>query len=404
MNRKKWLAIVWVCMGLAGTAPAVEVISIDINNYGNDTVYSGEAAVPGATKWVAYYGGWGVPLGSPRSANLASVGTIQGSTYAKQVWVGDYGAHDYITGAGDGLLDDGFVSNTVSDPNIIFIGEDMFGSVAGQLHAYRGTFDMYVYGNSPGFFYLVDPNGVSLADVQEVTGTETAGVFELGKNYVIFEDVSIAEPLSVVLVYTNELNGIQLVSKKVPFAVSATATDPNDMTLNAPDYDVAYDTNGREGENTFYGPDVSQDQVYYLDTGEYMEYDILVNAADEGQYALRIDVNTASGDVTLNIYLNGNLLGSLSQAQTGPATMGPLMVNLFEGRHVLRWQTPGLSGANIDNLVFEFVGPIVFNDCDEVYQYGFELPGDITGDCRVGIEDLAYIIADWADYFGPDSE
>ncbi|MCK5173314.1 MAG: hypothetical protein KAR47_07975, partial [Planctomycetes bacterium] len=119
MKKKKLLlTVISLLMGIAPMALAVEVISVDINNFTNDTVYAGEAAVPGATQWVAYYGDWGIPLGSPRSADLADTVTVQPSTYAEQVWLGDPGDHGYISGVGDGLLDDGFFNDGsgTSDP------------------------------------------------------------------------------------------------------------------------------------------------------------------------------------------------------------------------------------------------------------------------------------------------
>ena len=45
-----------ILLSIAAMASAVEVISIDINNYNNDVATTEEAAVPGATEWVVYYG------------------------------------------------------------------------------------------------------------------------------------------------------------------------------------------------------------------------------------------------------------------------------------------------------------------------------------------------------------
>jgi hypothetical protein len=408
MKKHKLLMMVLMSLGLTGILQAAEVISIDINNYGNDVAYSGEAAVEGATEWVVYYGGWGVPLGSPRSANLAEARAYDPenddpypqSTYAAQVWAGDLGGHDYVTGAGDGLLDDGFASFPAGgDPNIFFIGTDLFPQAAD--HAYGGTFDMYVYGNSAGDFYLTDPNGIVIAGPNSITGTETAGVFESGKNYVVFEDVSIADPEnSVLLWYTNELNAIQLVSPKTPFVVSSTATDPNDYTIVSTEWDVAFDTNARDDETeygfgSYYGPDTYPGVVGILYTGDWMLYDLVVNPADKGQYNLSIDI---FGDYTgeLDLYLDENPIGTLSDTSAEP-----LLINLFAGMHTLRWESTGYHGDNVGGISLVYAGDITLEDCDDVYKYGYNLAGDLNRDCRVNLEDLVLIAAEWAQNYNP---
>ena len=111
MKKKKLLTILLLCAGIVQAASAVEVISIDINNYDNDLAYQGQGAYAGGGDWIAYYGGWGIAVGSQRSANLVNQGDgAAAGTYAEQVWIGDAGGHGYITGEGTGLLDDGFVN------------------------------------------------------------------------------------------------------------------------------------------------------------------------------------------------------------------------------------------------------------------------------------------------------
>ncbi len=412
MGTVKFLLAISLMVSIAAIASAGEVISVDINNYGNDTAYVGEAAVAGATEWVVYYGGWGEPVGSPSTDNLAEARVYDvpadpppadpypASTYAEQVWVGDAGGHAYVTGAGGGLLDDGFEPNSVGapDPNLAFIGADLFGQLANDpLHAYGGTYDMYVYSNVAGDFTLTDANGIELA-FGSVTGT-TSGFVE-GENYVVFEDVSIARPGSVFLYYSGQLNGLQLVNNaRVPFAVSSTATDPNDNMIIAGDYTVAYDTNGREDElnygvGSYFGPDVAGGAVYILHTNDSMEYEIVVDAANQGQYELTVDVDTSYGSLDLALTLDGHPLGTLSDSSSGPATMGPLALNLFEGTHLLQWQSD-YSGANIYNLAFAYAGAITLDNCEDVYTFGLELAGDANGDCRVNLDDLVLVVAEW---------
>jgi hypothetical protein len=376
-----------------------EVISIDINNYGNKVAYSGTAGVAGAATWIAYDGGWGVPVGSGRTSGLAEVGEVKAGTYAAQVWMADDGQHNYVSGAGAGLLDDGFVSRTPSptatssDPNLLFVGIEN----AGDVGAYGDVFDVYVYGDSAGTFRLTDANMVPLAAAESVSGT-VAGFVE-GQNYVVFEDIAIANPNSVRLLYSNEINAIQLVKTTTPKSIirHTMTADPNDYTINVPAYSAAYDTNGRAGEITFYGPDISADEVYYLDTNEFMEYDIQIDALNKGKYNFYVDL-TGTMAVTVEVFLDGALRGTV----TGTGTrVGPVGLNLFEGTHIIKWRSTGAHGGNIDDLVFNYVGAISFADCQEVKSYGIAPAGDVTGDCRVSLADLVAVAADWALCYDP---
>ncbi len=401
MGKRRLFAAAVLLLAVISVASADEVISIDINNYGNDMVFAGEAAVPGATIWVGYDGGWGIGIGSPRTSGLANVGQVKASKYAAQVWVGDTGDHGYVTGVGNGLLDDGFIAHAGSDPNLTFIGSDIFADVAGQNFAYGGTFDLYVYGNSAGDFYLTDANDVAFAS-GSVTGTVSG--FVEGENYVVFENIGIANPASVRLVYTNELNGIQLVKKSRPKTIinHHNTADPNDYTIDAVAYSAAYDTNGRDDEidygvGTFYGPDVAGGQVYMLDLDEYMEYDIRITAENAGKYNFYVDLAGQYAG-TLEIFLDGNLIGTVTGTD---ARVGPVEMMLFEGDHVLKWRSTGMHGSNIDSLALLYGGEIVLGTCQDVYKYGLAPAGDVTGDCRVNLDDLALVMAEWAANYNP---
>ncbi|MBN1125107.1 MAG: hypothetical protein JXA82_08870 [Sedimentisphaerales bacterium] len=410
MKKKKLVMNLLLCLALVGWTSAVEVINIDINGYGDDTAYVGEGAyLDGGTEWIAYYGGWGVALGSQRTANLINQGTINPSypdqpgqgfagTYAEQVWIGDDGlGHDYSDGSA--LLDDGFVNITgaggLNDPNIAFFGQG----------AYGGTFDMYVYGNSAGTFTIADGNDI--IDSNSVTGTVSG--FVEGQNYVIFRNVPLGNPNMIRLYYTNEINGIQLVSTKEPFAILP-STDPNNNMIDARNYDEAFDTNARgsvtEPETTYYGPDIGT-YVHYLDTGEYMEYDITVDSA-QGQYNLTADFVTYWGAAELRVYLDGILLGTLTQThhdQDGSVyrSVESLPVNLFEGDHTLRWENTELY-FDVVSLQFEYVKEITLDTCSDVYLYGLEPAGDVNEDCIVDIQDLAEMAAVWTVNYDPEAQ
>jgi hypothetical protein len=387
-----------MCLGMVGVTWAVEVISIDINGYDpNAPAYIGEAAVPGATQWIAYCGGWGVPAGSSRSADLAKYGTIQPSTYARQVWVGDSGInHGYVYGTG--LMDDGFEKSAgaIADPNLYLWGRD----------AYGGTFDMYVYGQQAGSFTVV---AGTFNQTKTVSGSVPAGQFVENGNYVVFPNIQIGDPNGCRIYYTNTLNGIQLVSLKQPKAIVA-STDPNSNVIDARQYDVARDINSRGNQS--YGPDMGSGTggtVNYLDQGEYMVYDITVGPGQEGQYSLaaRVQTNIDNNAANLTMYLDGKAIpgGTL----TYPADMSgafnltnTVTINLFEGSHTLKWaaETSNIY-FNIASLYPVYMGPISFASCDEVFFYGLNLPGDANKDCRVDLTDLLLIAAEWTNDYNP---
>lgn len=403
MKKKKLLTILLLCLGIVGSASAVEVINIDINNYGNDTAYEGEGAYAGGPPWIVYYGGWGIAVGSQRSANLINQGEEPGpGTFAEQVWIGDPGGHGYI-GSGSGLLEDGFVHSSphtdpniaqqLNDPNIAFMGQGAYGS----------DFDMYVYGNTAGIFTIAD--GETILDTQSVTGT-VSGLVE-GENYVVFENVPLGNPNMIRLYYTNEINGIQLVSRKVPFAVIP-SDDPNDNLIDARNYDVAFDTNARTGDGSNqWGPDIGT-YVHYLDTGEYMIYDLVVDAAAEGQYDLSADFVTFWGAAALDMSLDDSLVGTLTQTHhdqdsTVYRSVENLRINLFQGAHTLKWANTELY-FDVVQLRLTYVGPIILEDCEDVYLYGLQPAGDINTDCRVDFDDLAMIVNDWLFNYDPEAQ
>ena len=51
MKKRKVLRFLLLCLGIVGSASAVEVINIDINNYGNEAAYDGQGAYPGGAGW-----------------------------------------------------------------------------------------------------------------------------------------------------------------------------------------------------------------------------------------------------------------------------------------------------------------------------------------------------------------
>lgn len=399
MKKRRAWAVFLLCLMLSGAAGAVEIINIDLNNYGNEEAYSGPGAAGGRTDWIAFSGGWGIAAGSQRSANLVNQGAGRAaSTYAEQVWIGDDGlGHGYIAGSGSGLMDDGFVNTGgaggLNDPNIAFLGEG----------AYGGTFDLIVYGSEAGTFTLADANDIIAS--KSVTGGVSEGFVE-GGNYVVFENVPLGNPNMIRLFYTNVINGLQLVSRKTPVVI-VPSSDPNDNVIDARNYDVAFDTNAREGEITVYGPDLGN-YVHYLDTGEYMIYDISVPEEAQGRYLLSADFVTYWGAAGLNLFLDGKPLGSLTQTQhdQDPSvyrSLEELPVNLFAGTHELKWSNTQLY-FDVVRLRLTYEGPISLDNCADVYLYELAPAGDLTSDCRVDLADLAILVNNWLVNYDPEAQ
>ncbi|MBN1764483.1 MAG: hypothetical protein JW860_04435 [Sedimentisphaerales bacterium] len=400
MNKKRILMMLCICVGLMGVVHADQVINIDINTFGDPCAYTGTAAVDdGINQWTVYYGGWGEPAGSPRCADLTYAGDPNhpAGTYGRAVWVGDPGG-DHTYQAGTALLDDGFVNDpcTAGNPYFALFGDGGYG----------GLFDIYVYGDAAGDFILDIPNDPCfVAITKSVTGTTTG--FVEGENYVIFDDITIVQYNDVQIEYTNELNGLQLVSKSEPLAIL-----PPEQTLviDARNYDVAHDTNARTAgdpaENEQYGPDIG-DSVAWLDAGEYMIYDVVVDPNKVGEYAVSMTLQAEYADAATDIYIDDVYIGTVSYPQQEDDTIyetPPVLGNFFEGNHTLRWFTPGQQYHNIFELKVAHVGPVNMPTCQDVYDYGFNYIGDITGDCSVDLEDFAVLLADWTVNYDPEGE
>jgi hypothetical protein len=287
MMKIKLLTTVLIVLAVVGVVTAAEVINVDIKGFNDNTPYVGNGAYDvGNAVWAPYYGGWGVPVGSPRSEALVPstvpvAHQFLSSVYAAQVWIGDNGQkHGYQSGSG--LMDDGFVANVGAEPNISIFGQG----------AYQGVYDIYVYGRDAGSFILdQNVNGTFVETTKIVSGDANAGEFKLGQNYVVFSDVNVnsSDSHNLYLTYTNKLNALQFVSKKVPFVV-----EPNEsgvIRIQAGNWSVAGDRNNRptaDNEGTKFGPDTFTDasvgrEVGWLDVYEFMDYDITVNEANEGQ-------------------------------------------------------------------------------------------------------------------------
>ena len=408
MMKMRLLAVVLFILGAAGVVLAAEVINVDIKGYGDNTPYVGNGAydVGANAAWTAYSGGWGVPVGSPRSEALvmSSDPEFYSSTYAAQLWIGDDGLnHGYQYGSG--LMDDGFVSDDpcTTEPKLDIFGEG----------AYQGIYDIYVYGNDAGSFRLYY---YGVTTTKTVTGGVAAGQFVLGGNYVVFSNVDLNDTSSgnIYLNYTKKLNALQFVKKKSPFVI-----EPNSLGLiriPAGDWDVAGDRNTRDPETTSFGPDTWFDDgngigrvVGYLDALEFMDYDITVKDGNTGQY--QISLGVMGGPLTgtnyayisaasMNIYLDNRLIGEVNLITPVPAgeigETTKVTANLFAGSHTVRWYLyGGNNGFNLAFVKFNKLGGTVISNCADVVNYGFTLTKDLNGNCVVDLDDVALMVDNW---------
>jgi hypothetical protein len=399
----KLLTTVLIVLVAVGVVTAAEVINVDIKGYNDNTPYVGNGAydIGPNTVWTVFYGGFGVPVGSSRSEGLQFADQpFFCSVYAAQVWLGDDGLnHTYQYGSS--LMDDGFVANPSTQPKLNIYGQG----------AFQGVYDIYVYGRDAGSFIL---NYYGATTTKTVDGTAPAGTFVEGGNYVIFPNVSInnANSNDIYLTYTNKLNALQFVKKKDPVAVK------DGTIIGAGKWDVAGERNIRSDDPCGFAPDTFGvadanigSTVGYLEVGEFMGYDITVDDTNQGRYNIAIDVNTA-GQYRANplrIYLDDKFVGDVCDMILSPPEnlTTTVSVNLFKGSHTVKWHMPyqgsgGSTGSNIIYLKFTRTGNIAMNDCNEVGFYGFRYPGDLTGNCAVGLDDLALMVDNWLICNNPD--
>lgn len=416
MMKWKLFTVVFAVLAAGVVVLAAEVINVDLNGYNDYRGYVGNGAyeVGDDAVWTVYYGGWGRPVGSKRTEALVGSGVplieqFYSSTYAAQVWIGDNGQNHTYQG-GNALLDDGFVADAGQEPNLALFGEG----------AYQGVYDIYVYGSQAGTFKLGYYGTVT---PQPVTGDAAPGQFEIGKNYVVFDNVDINDPYSgnIYIAYTNVINGLQLVKQKGPFVI-----EPNSLgmiRIPAGDYDVAGDRNTRTDETQPQGPDVFFDDVNaignyvgFLDGQEFMEYDITVDEANEGQYEINLGIMGGQyaqvNNGTMFIFLDDILVGDVNMPVFNqPGNIGhttKVTANLYEGSHRVKWFLTSTelnyaaTGANIADVNFTLIGDPVIGNCADQVNYGFGLVRDLNGDCVVDFEDLFIATEDWVLCNNPD--
>jgi hypothetical protein len=476
MKKMKLLTAVLFCFSVAGMAWAWEdVINIDLTNQDSNVAFYGTAfhyvdmgiwhntAGYDANVWRPYYPalGWGQPMYSARS--LASVpynDPCVPTTYAAQVWIGiDPNDTNYITygpSNSSSLMNDGFKKavGAAADPCIHLFGQGAFGGMGDSES--DPNYDIYVYGGGDGnacTFHLWswDPYGnLRRYQTQTLTGGFDGCDFTYGQNVTKFSDVNIGgttgyDACSVFLSFNGAINGLQLVkltSEVRPIYPKECALVPLDSNefgpgvtgfeINAPAWDVSYYTNRRDGEPTYFGPDLGVitsdptneygDQwegnvhcVEYIDGFDSMQYDINVPVANQGNYMIYAWLDTNHGTCgNLKVYIDNVPLGTLESttstsggdyfASTNTnAAGGNVFGNFFKGPHTFMWQSGAAEGYNLWKFTFERVGDANMPDCNAVYKYGFNMGSDYNHTCHVDFNDLEVLTSAWLTCYSPDA-
>ncbi|MFA7485870.1 MAG: hypothetical protein WCZ89_07590 [Phycisphaerae bacterium] len=435
MEKMKLLSVFLLCLAITGIAVAkYSVINVDINGWEDTNFYNGGYGAydgPGGNYWVVYYGGWAIAVGSEGTAHLSNEKYQESqaddpnftSIYEAQVWLGTSGEDVNSFGGGDpnnpGLMDDGFEA---MGPNAAI---EIFGR-----NAYRGNFDIYVYGATDGNFTM-EWEGSGGEITKSVTGGYT-GTFVEGQNYVIFEDVNVfsTDPNTRTrLGFTGQLNALQLVKRKAQSAYQLEYPtdqghgDPNVFFIPAVPWDRAGDYNNRaEGggdtEDNIYGPTVlnwPDDANYPFYQGmptitsfnwwEFAEYDVEILEAAQYSISPVISVRETNFDVlgiTVNGKVVGRALGTLAQdnAPAEPIPANRVLVNLYPGEYRIGWRILRLMGSvntgySILGLNVRQVDDVQVDDCLDVLSGGFNHLGDLNRDCVVDEDDLAEFVGQW---------
>lgn len=492
--KKKLLVVILFCLSVAGTTLAwegpgpfigspvwrPEVINVDLNIDADANAYGGKAAYDTENAeydddslWHVFYPnmtvpgpnctpGWGIPIGSHRSANLSCADDPNNpAIYAAQVWIGE----NSLNGIGyrnpdtnypsPGLMNDGLRKSPPegSDPNIRLWGVD----------AYKGTFDIYVYGSEDGNYTLsqfvpslsIEPNNVDTNIIPDDPNTykiintgswnsttkSLTGSFDpLNANsYVVFTNVFIDDTVQecntfdgndyantvrvtdgnshqAYISYTNVINGLQLVSKKAPVVLKKTGT-----VIEPAFYDVAGEKSGQASRETNprFGPSLVRPgdanwpeiQIAMVDRREFMVYDINVENEHKGRYVITMDVTPyTDGDAIMNLFVDDVNIGVQTRGSgSGPGPAAPpIEVNLFPGIHTIAWMHTGKAGSSTGynildvNISAAADANLVLSNCAGVAKYNLIYEGDLNDDCRVDRKDLDIFSDLWLECDDPN--
>ncbi len=269
--------------------------------------------------------------------------------------------------------------------------------------------------------YLTDPNCAVIGYNGQIDGIQLASV----KRHV--RGLNVAEPC---IVYVEVGIGTR---KKVrgqwpadtPTPVINNPLTSNRTNLLCADYDAAYENNGLAGEYDLDGPDcgwaipdetligfIDEDWAKrgyntYINSGEWMEYDLIVTPETKGLYTVRGLVNCWSAEASIGVCIDNTYeLGTLTQkkySDMSPPINDPNAVvwsenyvnfNLFIGLHKFKWKQNG-AYCNILGFQISYIGSVPIEVCEDVKKHGLELDGDINGDCYVNFADVKVLTDNW---------
>ncbi len=420
-------------------------------------------------EWTGYYQGEGELMDSPRCANIGIPGSP--ATYARAVFVVDPCTHGYVSSEPNLLGDGFVKTGGGLDPSLFMYGNWAYGGIFDiyVLASAPGSFTLRdgkgtihgpnsLAGDSNESNWVEGQNYVKFTDVW-IGGTNTRDANGPMADY-LNNDEYLTDSNCAILKYTNQINGIQLASVKrkvraagpadpcvcywdntsqtrkkisqgqwtqdTPIAAVKSAGASSSRLFFCADYDAYYETNARMGEYDYDGPDAGwamqnrnslidyvdenwakDGYCSYVDTGEWMEYDIIVTSQTASEYTVRALVNCWWGAADIGIYIDDSSeLGSLEHEkfeETSPPitdsnvivwTENSVKIMLISGLHKLRCKQ---NRAYYDILGFEircnYIPP--WPDCNGVIKYGLGLAGDLNEDCYVDYEDLALFMDTW---------
>ncbi len=302
-------------------------------------------------------------------------------------------------------------------------------------------------------------NYVKFSDVW-VGGTDTRNANGQDPNYIDYEEY-FTDPNCLVIGYNNQIDGIQLASVKrrvraaglpadpcivakevpggneyrkkvkgtwpveIPMAVIKMMGSSNRTNLLCGDYDAYYETNALAGEPDYDGPDamwtgasepligyvdnqawVVDGYMSYVESGEWMEYDLIATTDTKAMYKVRALVNCWWGPADIGVFIDQSVeLGEMelekyeemSPAETDANAIywtNYIDFMLFSGYHRLRLRQNG-AYYNILGFQIAYDSTLVVNNCSDVYNYGFGIPGDLNRDCYVNWYDLELFVENW---------
>ncbi len=363
------------------------------------------------------YGNWA--YGGIFDVYITAAGTAAGG----QVWMRDGRGTEFGPSTLTGVNNE---NNWVAGDNFVKFTDVWIGGNATR--DANGPNDVYLDND----VYLSDPNCLVIGYNNQIDGIQLASVKRKVRMSGYYLPTPANDPCVVAIASPGALRRAVKGQWPVetPLAVIKLTGTSNRTNLLCGDYDAYYETNLRGGEYDKDGPDamwatsgeplieyVDQDWVAdgymsYVDSAEWMEYDLIATTDTKAFYKVRAIVNCWWGAANIGVYVDkSEELGELEQekyedmgtAETDANALywtNDVTIMLLTGFHKLRLRQNG-AYYNILGFQIAYESTLVVNFCSDVLKYGLGIPGDINRDCYVDLEDLKVIVDDWANCNDP---